>query len=341
MNKWQQLLAQPGPLVADGAMGTQLFAAGLQFGDPPETWNVLHPDIVRGIQRRYIDAGAQIILTNTFGGSRFRLAMHNLQGRVAELNRTAAILLRAEIEAAGRPILVAGDIGPSGDILAPVGTLSYAEAVDGFTEQAEALIAGGADIIWIETMSALEEVQAALEGVRRISAEIPVITTLSFDTHGRTMMGVTPEQALAVLTERGAAAVGANCGNGTDELLAAIQRMQAAGPRVPLVAKSNAGMPELVGGKAVYRASPEVMACYALDVYRAGARIIGACCGSSPEHIQAMAASLRTADLSAAPAGTSPLPAAAAEARPAAGDRAARRAARAARQPGTDKAETE
>lgn len=337
MNKWQTLLAQPGPLMADGAMGTQLFAAGLQFGDPPETWNVLHPDVVRGIQRRYIEAGAQIVLTNTFGGSRFRLAMHNLQGRVAELNRTAAILLRAEVEASGRDVLAAGDIGPSGDILAPLGTLEYADAVAGFAEQAGALIAGGVDVIWIETMSSLEEVQAALEGVRRVSAEIPVITTLSFDTHGRTMMGVTPEQALRELTERGAAAVGANCGNGTDELLAAIQKMQAAGPRVPLVAKSNAGMPELVGGKAVYRATPDVMAGYALDVYRAGARIIGACCGSSPDHIRAMTEALRGVDLSAAPAAAHPAPEAAA--RTASADRAARRAARAAREAGEAEAQ--
>lgn len=336
MNKWQTLLAQPGPLMADGAMGTQLFAAGLQFGDPPETWNVLHPDVIRGIQRRYIEAGAQIVLTNTFGGSRFRLAMHNLQGRVAELNRTAAILLRAEVEASGREVLVAGDIGPSGDILAPLGTLEYADAVAGFAEQAEALIAGGVDVVWIETMSSLEEVQAAMEGVRRVAAEIPIITTLSFDTHGRTMMGVTPEQALKELTGRGAAAVGANCGNGTDELLAAIQKMQAAGPRVPLVAKSNAGMPELVGGKAVYRATPDVMACYALDVYRAGARIIGACCGSSPDHIRAMTESLRGADLGAVT--TAARGAELAEAQPAPADRAARRAARAARHSGDEEA---
>jgi methionine synthase I (cobalamin-dependent) len=180
-------------------------------------------------------------------------------------------------------------------------------------------------------MSSLEEVQAAMEGVRQASAEIPIITTMSFDTHGRTMMGVTPEQALKTLTEKGAAAVGANCGNGTDELLAAIQRMQAAGPSVPLVAKSNAGMPELVNGKAVYRATPGAMAGYALDVYRAGARIIGACCGSSPDHIHAMAESLHRADLSAVAA---PAPAAGQPARnghPPASDRAARRQARAAR----------
>ncbi len=334
-DKWQRLLeTNPGPIMADGAMGTQLFAAGLQFGDPPETWNVLHPDIVRGIQRRYIEAGAQIVLTNTFGGTRFRLAMHNLQGKVADLNRTAVILLRAEVQASGRSVLVAGDIGPSGEILAPLGTLDYAEAVDGFAEQAAALIAGGVDVIWIETMSALEEVQAAMEGTRRVSADIPIITTLSFDTHGRTMMGVTPEQALRTLTEWGAAAVGANCGNGTDELLAAIQRMQAANPQVPLVAKSNAGMPELVQGKAVYRATPEAMGHYARDVYKAGARVIGACCGSSPEHIRAMAAALHDPTaLQQHPITTAQAESASHNGAPAVG-RAARRAARQARNKG-------
>jgi 5-methyltetrahydrofolate--homocysteine methyltransferase len=337
MNKFQQLLqSTSGPLMADGAMGTQLFAAGLQFGDPPETWNVIHPEVIRGIQRRYIEAGAQIILTNTFGGTRFRLAMHNLQSRVADLNRTAAILLRAEIEASGKNVLVAGDIGPSGEILAPLGTLEYADAVDGFAEQARALIGGGVDVIWIETMSALEEVQAAMEGTRRVSADIPIITTMSFDTHGRTMMGVTPEQALKTLTEWGASAVGANCGNGTDELLAAITRMHAASPTVPLVAKSNAGMPELVGGKAVYRATPDAMAHYAGDVYQAGARIIGACCGSTPDHIHAMADALQHPDAHPASAA---LPATAHSAAngQAVSDRAARRAARQERHRGSER----
>ena len=251
------LLAQPGPILADGAMGTMLFEAGLQFGDPPEVWNVTHPDVVRGIQRAYLEAGSQILLTNTFGGSRFRLGMHNLQARVPELNRTAAILLRAEVDAAGGNALVAGDIGPSGEIFAPLGTLEYADGVDGFEEQAAALIAGGADIIWIETMSALEEMQAAVEGVRRVSADIPIITTMTFDTHGRTMMGITPEKAVKALLDMGAAAVGGNCGNGPEELLAVIQKMHAVEPNAVLVAKSNAGIPELIQRRTVYRASPE------------------------------------------------------------------------------------
>ncbi|MGH2522281.1 MAG: betaine--homocysteine S-methyltransferase [Anaerolineales bacterium] len=291
-NKWQRLLENSGPILADGAMGTMLFEAGLQFGDPPEVWNIAHPDMVRAVQRAYLEAGSRIILTNTFGGNRFRLGMHNLQGRVPELNRTAAILARAEVDAAGGQALVAGDIGPSGEILAPLGTLEYADAVDGFAEQAGALVAGGVDVIWIETMSALEELQAAFEGVRRVSAGVPVITTMTFDTRGHTMMGVTPERAANAMIELGAAAIGGNCGNGPDELLTVIQKMRATLPEAVLVSKSNAGIPELIKGKATYRADPGTMGQYAVAVRAAGARIIGGCCGNTPAHIRAMSEAL-------------------------------------------------
>jgi 5-methyltetrahydrofolate--homocysteine methyltransferase len=288
MNKLEALLNSNPIVMADGAMGTMLFEAGLTFGDPPEVWNVTHPDVVRGIHRGYIDAGSKLILTNTFGGNRFRLGMHNLQSRVHELNRTAAIILRAEVDVAGTGALVVGDIGPSGEILSPLGTLEYEDAVAGFAEQAEALVAGGVDVIWIETMSALEEIQAAVEGVRRASPDIPIITTMTFDTRGHTMMGVSPEQALKALSALGATAIGGNCGNGPDEIMAVIRKMHAANPDAILVAKSNAGMPELVKGKAVYQAKPNDMAKYAKEIRDAGARVIGACCGSSPAHLKAM-----------------------------------------------------
>src|SRR6185503_18048490 len=177
--RWRELLAEGGPILADGAMGTMLFAAGLQFGDPPETWNVAHPEVVRRIHRGYLDAGSRIVMTNTFGGNRLRLALHGLEGRVAELNRTAAILLRAEVDAAGGRALVAGDIGPTGEIMAPLGTLDEAEAEDVFAEQAAALIAGGVDLIWIETMSHLSEIEAAIAGVRRASPRIPIVATMT------------------------------------------------------------------------------------------------------------------------------------------------------------------
>jgi len=270
-------------------MGTMLFAAGLQFGDPPEVWNLSHPDVVRRIQRGYLEAGSRILLTNTFGGNRLRLGLHGLQDRVAELNRTAAILARAEVDAAGGRALVAGDIGPSGEIVAPLGTLAYEVAVDAFAEQAAALVAGGVDLIWIETMSDLQEIRAAIEGVRRTASGIPVIATMTFDTRGHTMMGVSPEQAVEALAAWGADAIGGNCGNGPDEMLAVIERMHAVAPDTLLVAKSNAGMPELVDMQAVYRADPETMADQALAMRRAGARIIGGCCGSTPAHLAAIA----------------------------------------------------
>jgi 5-methyltetrahydrofolate--homocysteine methyltransferase len=286
--KFRDLLAEDGPIMADGAMGTMLFAHGLQFGDPPEVWNLTHPDVIRRIQRGYLEAGSRIILTNTFGGNRLRLALHGLSERVDELNRTAAILARAEVNSAGGTALVAGDIGPSGEIVQPLGTLDYEIAVDVFREQAASLIAGGVDLIWIETMSDLNEMKAAIEGVRRVSPGIALMATMTFDTRGHTMMGVSPEQAVEALTAWGADAVGGNCGNGPDELVPVIDRMHKSKPDAVLVAKSNAGMPELVDMRAVYRADPRTMAEYALQMREAGARIVGACCGSSPDHLRAM-----------------------------------------------------
>jgi 5-methyltetrahydrofolate--homocysteine methyltransferase len=290
--RFRDLLAAGGPILADGAMGTMLFSAGLQFGDPPELWNLAHPDVVRRIHRGYLEAGSRIAMTNTFGGNRLRLGMHGNQDRVDELNRTAAILLRAEATAAGGTALVAGDIGPTGEIIAPLGTLEYDDAVDVFREQAASLVAGGVDLIWVETMSDLNEIKAAIQGVRRASPGIAIVATMTFDTRGHTMMGVSPEDAVTSLAAWGADAIGGNCGNGPDELIPVIAKMHVVAPDVVLVAKSNAGMPELVDMQAVYRASPELMAGTALDMRDAGARIVGACCGSTPEHLRAMAAAL-------------------------------------------------
>jgi len=296
MNRWQSLVSRPGVIIADGAMGTMLQQAGLKPGDPPMLWNVDHPDRVRAVHRAYLEAGARILLTNTFNGNRFRLVKHGLEGRGDELNRAGAQILRAEIEdylkkaAPGTPSPVtAGDIGPTGEIMAPLGKLSFDDAADGFARQAVALIDGGADVIWIETMADLEEVRAALEGTRRASPDIPIIVTMTFDTHGRTMMGVKPETAATSLNEWGAAAMGGNCGNGPDEMLVAIQKMHSAVPGALLVAKSNAGMPEFLDGATVYRATPEMMAQSAVQLRDAGARIIGGCCGTTPGHIAAMA----------------------------------------------------
>jgi 5-methyltetrahydrofolate--homocysteine methyltransferase len=291
MNLLESLLASHEYLLADGAMGTTLMAMGLEQGAPPEEWNVLHPERVRAVHRGYIEAGSQIILTNSFGGNRFRLGLHGLQDRVAELNRAAAELARAEADAAPHPVVVAGSMGPSGELLEPLGTLTFEEARDGFAEQAVALTEGGVDVLWIETMSDLQEVRAAVEGARSAS-DLPVVTTMTFDTRGHTMMGVSPVQALETLRELQVLALGANCGTGPDEIEPVIEAMHAADPDVVLVAKPNAGIPKLVKGELVYSGTPEVMARYALRVRELGARIIGACCGSTPEHLRAMAEAL-------------------------------------------------
>ena len=293
MNALQELIAENGMVLADGAMGTMLFASGLEHGGAPELWNVEHPDRVAAVHRAYLDAGSQIILTNTFGGTRYRLQLHNMENRVAEFNCAAVQLLREVVRTSGKKALVAGDIGPSGQLLQPLGELTYEEAVDGFAEQAAALVDARVDLVWIETMAALDEVQAAVEGVRRASETIPVITTMTFDTRGRTMMGVAPEKALNALLSYGATAVGGNCGNGPEEIIGVIEKMHAVSANTILVAKANAGIPELIGGRPVYRATPEMMAEYALQASAAGARIIGACCGSTSAHIQAISRALK------------------------------------------------
>ncbi|MBI5668979.1 MAG: betaine--homocysteine S-methyltransferase [Chloroflexi bacterium] len=286
------LLASGQTLIADGGMGTLLFARGLARGNAPELWNVERADDIRAVHQDYIQAGAQIILTNSFGGTRFRLDLHGLGDRTAELNRAAAQLARAAADAAPQPVVVAGSIGPTGQMLLPYGTLEFDEAVNAFCEQAAALVNGGVDVLWIETMSDLEEVRAAVEGCRCVAPGFPIVTTLTFDTNGRTMMGVTPEQALHTLNEFGVLALGGNCGNGPAEIEGVIERMHAANPDTVLVAKANAGLPHMEGDRAVYDATPEVMADYAQRVRQLGARIIGACCGSTPDHIRAIAAAV-------------------------------------------------
>ncbi len=301
MNKLEKLLQGSELIMADGAMGTMLFDAGLQFGDPPETWNILHPEVIRKVHRSYLESGSQILLTNTFGGNRYRLAMHRLQERVKELNTTAAILARIEVDATDIDAIVAGDIGPSGEIMEPLGTLTAEEAVDAFAEQADALVFGGVDAIWIETMSALEEMQAAIEGVRKASADMPIIATMTFDTNGRTMMGITPEQAIEFLEAQNVTAAGGNCGNGPDEILEVIEKMSTQNPSIPLVAKSNAGIPALVDRNPVYSAGPTEMAEYSIALRAAGARIIGACCGSTPDHLECMHSTLNSTPVDAVP----------------------------------------
>jgi 5-methyltetrahydrofolate--homocysteine methyltransferase len=279
-------------VLADGAMGTMLYQAGLKQDESPVSWNLTRPEQVAAVHRDYLQAGAQILLTNTFVANRFRLARMGLDTQLRKLNRAAVEILQSEVQAAGATALVAGDIGPCGELLAPYGSLEFDQARMGFAQQAEILLAAGVDLIWIETLSDLEEARAAIEGVRSISPGFPLIVTLTFDQQGRTMMGVTPEQALSALTSMEVSAMGGNCGNGPEEIIGVIEKMHMADPQAILVAKANAGIPQLVNGKPVYRAEPPAMAQYALKARSAGARIIGACCGSTPAHIRAMAQAL-------------------------------------------------
>lgn len=291
-NKLKKLLDERGLLLADGATGTNLFAAGLQTGDAPELWNTDHPDRIANLHRSFVDAGSDIILTNSFGGTHYRLALHKAGHRVAQLNSAAARLARTEADATDRTVLVAGSMGPTGEILAPNGPVSIVEATCAFAEQAHALAEGGADILWIETISSAEEIEAAVKGAAQVG--LPIVYTVSIDTNGRTMMGLTPAETLKISTSLNThiTAVGSNCGVGASEVVAAICNLVTAaeslGVRPALVAKANCGIPEYLDGKIVYSGTPELMAQYATLSADAGASIIGGCCGTSPTHIKAM-----------------------------------------------------
>ncbi len=297
----QTLLAEGRPLLADGATGTNLFALGLTSGDSPELWNADRPDRIEGLHRAFVDAGADIILTNSFGANRRRLMLHGLEARARELNRAAAQIARKVADNAGRRVVVAGSVGPTGDLLAPLGPLSEDEAVEVFIEQIEGLREGGADVVWIETMSAAEEIRAAARAAAKCAT--PYAITASFDTAGRTMMGVAPAAfgALVEAFEPAPIAYGANCGVGASDLLVAILAMNEARPGAPLIAKANAGVPKWHGAHIHYSGTPELMADYAGLAVDCGARIVGGCCGSTPAHVAAMRRGLDTHKAGARP----------------------------------------
>ena len=272
-------------LVADGATGTMLQKAGLPAGMPPEQWNLENPKAVKNHYLSYLNAGSDIILTNTFGGSPIRLEGHGLADDAYRINRKAAELAR---EAVGNQAIIFGDIGPTGILMAPLGSLDAEVAEEAFTLQTRGLVDGGVDALLIETMSDISEAKSALRGVRNVS-DLPVIVSFSFDTRGRTMMGVKPDQAVEEFWSLGVTAVGANCGRTLTETLAAIEVMQAAVPEAVLLAKPNAGLPQAEGKELVYDVTPSTMAEYALKFAEAGVKIFGGCCGSTPQHIQAVA----------------------------------------------------
>jgi 5-methyltetrahydrofolate--homocysteine methyltransferase len=291
MDKLKKLLSTESHVLLDGAMGTVLMDMGMEAGAPPEEWNLLRPEAITEVHMAYIRAGSQIILTNSFGGTRFRLMLHGLDDRVVELNRAAAVNARIAADSADRTVIVGGSMGPTGELLTPLGDMRYEEAVEAFAEQATGLVQGGVDLLWIETMSDVNEVKAAVEGARSVG-DTPIVATMTFDTNGHTMMGVSPESALEALNGLELLAIGGNCGNGPTEIEQVIRAMRRVCPDLLFVAKSNAGLPHWVDEELRYDGTPEVMAEYALTVRDLGARLIGACCGSSPAHVEAMAAKL-------------------------------------------------
>lgn len=292
-NAFTEFLKEKGTLLIDGAMGTNLFDRGLISGDAPELWNVDRPDDIRAVYRNFINAGSDIFLTNSFGGNRYRLMLHSAEDQARGLSRAAAALAREEADACGRKVLVAGSMGPTGEIMAPVGTLSHDDAADAFRDQAIGLKEGGADLFWIETISSREELAAAIDGVSGLG--LPIVATLTFDTNGRTMMGLTPADAVAFLKEIDAplSAFGANCGVGAAQLVDTVKSLrEAAGADLPIIAKGNCGIPEYIDGQICYSGTPEVMATYARMSIDSGANIIGGCCGTKAEHVASMRAVL-------------------------------------------------
>jgi 5-methyltetrahydrofolate--homocysteine methyltransferase len=281
-------------ILADGATGTNLFNMGLEAGDAPELWNEEHPDRIKKLYTLAVDAGSDLFLTNSFGGNAARLKLHDAQKRARELSRMAAEIGRDVADAKDRDIIVAGSVGPTGEIMAPMGELTHEIAVEIFHEQADGLKEGGADILWLETISAPEEYKAAAEAFKL--AGMPWCGTMSFDTAGRTMMGVTSADMVSMVDklENPPLAFGANCGVGASDLMRTVMGFVAQGTERPVIAKGNAGIPKYVDGHIHYDGTPELMAEYAVLARDAGATIIGGCCGTMPEHLSHMREALET-----------------------------------------------
>ena len=287
-NVFKTLLTSGNPILADGATGTNLFNMGLMSGDAPELWNDEHPDKIKTLYKGAVDAGSDLFLTNSFGGNASRLKLHGAEKRAHELSRISAEIGRDVADASGRTVVVAGSLGPTGEIMEPIGALSHSSAVEMFHEQADGLKAGGADVLWLETISAPEEYIAAAEGFAL--AGIDWCGTMSFDTAGRTMMGVTSADMVKMVEKlpNPPLAFGANCGTGASDLLRTVLGFAAAGTTRPVIAKGNAGIPKYHDGHIHYDGTPELMADYAALARDCGAQVIGGCCGTMPEHLEKM-----------------------------------------------------
>jgi 5-methyltetrahydrofolate--homocysteine methyltransferase len=278
-------------LLSDGALGTMLQAKGLSAGECPEMWNLTHMNELREIAALYLQAGSDLITTNSFGGNRIKLSQYGLTEKVEELNRIAAEIYR---EVAGNDRHVAGSIGPTGRMLM-MGDVTEDELYDAFSEQAAALEKGGADIIIIETMTAADEASIAVRAARE-NTNCTVIVTMTFsgDPDGgfHTMMGISPEDMVTAMKDAGAHIIGSNCGNGIKEMTGVLHAIRKADPIVPVIIQANAGMPEFSDGQTVFRETPELMASFVPELVKAGVNIIGGCCGTTPAHIRAIASAL-------------------------------------------------
>ena len=293
MKSFLERVAQGEILVSDGAMGTFLYARGLGAGECPESWCVSHPEVVRGIAEAYVAAGSDIVETNSFGGSECKLERYGFGDRVREFNRAAAALAKEAIAGRG---YVAASVGPTGHIVEEEGgDVTAAQLYEAFAAQVAALAEGGADAICVESMSSLLEALAAVKAARENTA-LPVICTFTFEpgVKGfRTMMGLRPDRAAREIAAAGAHVVGANCGNGIAPMIDIARQMRAAAPDVPILIQANAGAPVVVGGRTVFQELPAYMASRVRELVAAGANIVGGCCGTTPEHIAAMAQAVR------------------------------------------------
>ena len=287
MNNFLKILEEKSHILADGATGTNLFAMGLETGDPPEPWNVDHIDRIRALHQGFVDAGSDLFLTNSFGGTSFRLKLHSLEKRVFELNKAAGLIAREVADQADRRVIVAGAMGPTGEMIEPHGLMTPKEAADAFKAQAEGLAEGGVDVLWLETMYAMEELEAAMEAVKDIG--LPVCATMSFDTAGKTMMGITPSNLAKRSKDLNLSGFGANCGIGAPDLLATINDISKnVDPGTVVISKANCGIPEFVDGSIIYSGTEELMSQYVQIAMNSGAKIIGGCCGTSFDHVRAM-----------------------------------------------------
>jgi methionine synthase I (cobalamin-dependent)/5,10-methylenetetrahydrofolate reductase len=287
-------LASPSPLLFDGAMGTMIHARGVGFDQCFDELNLTNPALIADIHRAYIDAGAEVVLTNTFGANRYRLARHGLEDRAADINRAGVDLVRRVILGSFKNVFLAGDIGPLGVRLVPFGRVQLDQARDAFREQITALVEAGIDVLLLETFSDLYEIIEGVKAAREVNASIPVIASMPFTRDDRTLLGNSPVEVAQTLHDVGADVIGINCSGGPTQLLRILKQMHTANPDVKLMIKPNAGLPEQVGGRIMYPAGPGYFGEYAHAFRQAGARIIGGCCGTTPDHIQAMRAALNT-----------------------------------------------